>query len=300
MAMKHKIVPYLFLLPGFAFVIIWLVYPMGHSLWISLHDWKINPDEISPFVGLGNYIDAFTNSQFWRALKNTCMFALVTTAGQLILGVLVALLLNRISRVKTFFRVAYFLPVVTSWVVVSLIFRFLFNSSPGGMVNYLLVNSLKVLPDPVGWLNNAGTAWVALYSLGIWKGVGFAMVILLAALQTLPEEIYSAAAIDGASEWQSLRLITLPLLLPTIILVMVMLTIGAFQVYIPIALITNGGPLHRTEVVLSYMYDLAFRDLHYGSANAVSYILAAIVFVISQAQLRIQKLSFIESVEGRV
>jgi multiple sugar transport system permease protein len=299
MAMKHKIVPYLFLLPGFAFVVIWMVYPMGHSLWISLHDWKINPDQISPFIGLDNYIKAFTDSQFWRALKNTSLFALVTTVGQLILGVLVALLLNRIARGKVFFRVAYFLPVVTSWVVVSLIFRFLFNSSPGGMVNYLLVESLKILPGPVGWLNNGGTAWVALYSLGIWKGVGFAMVILLAALQAFPEECYSAAAIDGASEWQSLRYITLPLLLPTIILVTVMLTIGAFQVYIPIALITNGGPLHRTEVVLSFMYEEAFRNLHYGYATAISFILAVIVFVISQAQLRLQKLTFIDTVERR-
>jgi len=298
MTIKHRITPYVFLLPGLVFLAIWLVYPMGHSLWISLHDWKINPDEISPFVGLGNYVDTFTDSQFWRALKNTSMFALVTTIGQLILGVLVALMLNRIARGKVFFRVAYFLPVVTSWVVVSLIFRFLFNSDPSGMVNYLLVHGIKVLHSPISWLNNAETAWAAIYSLGIWKGIGFAMVILLAALQTFPEECYAAAAIDGASEWQSLRYITLPLLLPTIILVMVMLTIGAFQVYIPIALITNGGPLHRTEVVLSYMYDLAFHDLHYGSATAVSFVLAAIVFVISQAQLRLKRLSYTESVEG--
>jgi multiple sugar transport system permease protein len=131
--------------------------------------------------------------------------------------------------------------------------------------------------------------------MGIWKGVGWTMVIILAALQTLPEECFSAASVDGASDFQILIYIKIPLLLPTIILVMIMLTIGAFQVYTPVALITNGGPLHRTEVLLTYMYNLAFTNLDYGGASAVSLIFALIVFAISQAQLRMQQSSRISA-----
>jgi multiple sugar transport system permease protein len=300
MNFRKKFAPYLFLFPGMAFIGIWLIFPMCQAFWISLHDWNINPGQVSPFIGFDNYIKAATEPLFWSSLKNTSLYALVTTLGQLILGILVALLLDRIVHGKVIFRLSYFLPVITSWVVVSLLFRYLFNSSPAGFINYLLVETLHILPAPISWLNQVESAWVALYSLGIWKGVGFAMVIFLAALQTFPEECYSAASIDGASDLQSLRFITLPLLFPTIILVMVMLTIGAFQVYIPIALVTNGGPVHRTDVLLTYMYNLAFRDVNYGYANAISYILAVIIFSISQVQLRLQKLSYLESIEERI
>jgi len=279
-----------------AFMLVWLVYPMLKALQISLYDWQIMPGQASPFVGLSNYLRAAGDPLFWRALKNTSLYAVVTVAGQLILGIGVALLLDRVVHGRLIFRVLYYLPVVTSWVVVSLLFKYLFNSSPAGLINYLLVNVFHILSTPVGWLNEAGSAWAAIYSLGIWKGVGWTMVIILAALQALPEECFSAAAIDGASEWQSLVYITLPLIMPTIILVLIMLTIGAFQAYISIALITNGGPLHRTDVLLTYMYNLAFQDLDYSYSTAISYILAAIVFVISQAQLRIQHLD--EGVQG--
>jgi len=285
---KH-LVPYLFLLPGMIFLSVWLVYPMIQAMNISLHDWEIIPGRTSPFVGLAHYLQASTDPLFWSALRNTAFYALVTVFGQLTLGVSIALMVDRLIRGQVIFRVLYYLPVVTSWVVVSLLFKYLFNSSPAGFINYLFVDVFQILSSPVPWLNEANTAWVAIYSLGIWKGVGWTMVIILAALQLLPEECFSAAAIDGANDFQSLIYIKLPLLLPTIILVFIMLTIGAVQAYIQVALITGGGPLHRTDVILSYMYYLAFNDLDYGYSSSLSFILAAIVFVISQAQLRLQR-----------
>jgi multiple sugar transport system permease protein len=287
--LRKRLTPYLFLLPGMAFLLVWLVYPMGHAFFISLRDWNPVPGQPSPFVGLNNYGQAFGDATFRLALKNTALYVAITVLGQLILGVGVALLLDRLLRGRVFFRTLYYLPVVTSWVVVSLLFKYLFNSSPAGMINYLLVDVTHLLAQPVAWLNEPGTAFIALYSLGIWKGVGWTMVIILAALQSLPEDCFQAAAIDGASGLQSILYITLPLLLPTIVLVLIMLTIGGFQTYIPIALVTGGGPLHRTEVLLTYMYDQAFSDLNYGYASAQAYILAAIVFVISQAQLRLHR-----------
>jgi len=240
---------------------------------------------------LGNYIHAVQDPRFWSSLKNTGVYALVTVCGQLLFGLLVALILEKISHGKVILRTLYYLPVVTSWVVVSLLFKYLFNSSPAGLINYALVNMFHFLIKPVSWLTEANTAFVAIDTLGIWKGIGFSMIIFLSALQSIPEEIYQVAAIDGADYWQSLKAITLPLLLPTIIMVTIMLTIGAFQSYIPVALITQGGPLHRTELVLSYMYGTAFQDLKFGYASALAYILAAIVFGISRFQMKFIKSS---------
>ncbi|HAL62243.1 MAG TPA: sugar ABC transporter permease [Chloroflexi bacterium] len=277
---------YAFLLPGFLFLAVWIIYPMLKALQISAYDWSIMPGQVSEFVGLDNYVRALHDGLFWLSFKNTLLYAGVTVSGQLVLGLVVALMLDQITKGRVAFRAVYYLPVVTSWVVVSLLFKYLFNASPAGLINYLLVDILHVLSAHIPWLNEPETAFVAIYSLGIWKGVGWTMVIFLAALQSIPAEYHEAASIDGASSWQIIRLITLPLLIPTMILVMIMLTIGAFQAYIQVALITGGGPLHRTEVLLSYMYDRAFTDLDFGYAAALSYVLIFVVFVISQLQLR--------------
>ena len=289
--LRENLTAYLFLLPGMVVLTVWLVYPMVSAMNISLRDWNIMPGQASPFVGLKNYLHAFRDPTFWLSLKNTGVYALITVTGQLLLGLCVALILDEAVHGKVLFRTLYYLPVVTSWVVVSLLFKYLFNSSPAGLINYALVDIFHVLKQPVTWLTEANTAFVAIDALGIWKGVGFTMVIYLAALQSIPQDLYQVASIDGAGYFQSLRSITLPLLFPTTVMIIVMLTIGAFQAYIPVALITQGGPLHRTEFVISYMYGQAFQNLDFGYASALAYILAAIVFGISQLQMRFVKTS---------
>jgi multiple sugar transport system permease protein len=283
---RDNLTAYIFLLPGLVVLMVWLVYPMFSALNISFREWNIMPGSQSPFVGFQNYIAAFKDQIFWLSLKNTAVYSLITVCGQLLFGLVVALMLEKITRGKVLFRTLFYLPVVTSWVVVSLLFKFLFNSSSSGLVNYFLVNMLHIFSQPVTWLTEPSTAFVAIDTLGIWKGIGFAMIIFLAALQTIPEELFQAASIDGANTIQILRYITLPILVPTTIMVMVMLTIGAFQAYIPVSLITKGGPLHRTEFVISYMYSTAFQDLKFGYSSALAYILAAIVFGISRIQMR--------------
>lgn len=288
---QDNITAYLFLFPGLIVLSVWLVYPMASAFLISLHDWKIMPNAVSPFVGLANYIAAFKDQYFLMALKNTGVFAFVTVIGQLLFGLLVALMIDKVIHGKVILRTLYYLPVVTSTVVVSLLFRYLFNSSPAGLVNYALVNVFHLLKEPVTWLTEANTAFVAIDTLGIWKGIGFSMIIFLAALQSIPEEIYQVASIDGATSWDSFWSITIPLILPTILMVTIMLTIGAFQSYIPVALMTKGGPLHRTELVLSYMYGMAFKELRFGYSSALAYILAVIIFAISRFQMRFIKTS---------
>jgi multiple sugar transport system permease protein len=281
------ITPYLFLLPGFIFLAVWLIYPMVKALQISLYDWSFNPDVASVFVGLQNYLRALKDPNFWIATKNTLLFVAVSVPGQLLLGLIVALLLEQVQHWRVFFRAAYYLPVITSLVVVTLLFRYLFNSSPAGMINYLLVDVFHALAKPVAWLNEPGTALVVVCLIGIFKGVGWTMVIFLAALQGIPEDIYRAAAVDGANGWQIIRYVTFPLILPTLFIVLIMLSIGAFQAFIHVALLTNGAPVHRTEVLLSYMYYQAFTNRDFGYASAISYILIVIVAVISQFQLRL-------------
>lgn len=279
-------VPYLFLLPGLALYVLWMVYPLGYELYISFFDWKIMPGQSSQFIGLDNYSEVLRDKYFWTALENTVRYAAITVAGQMLIGLGLAVLVHRVFIGKRIFRTIYYIPVVTSWVVVSFLFQYLFSSDPGGLVNYTLVSVLGLLNKPVAWMSETQTAWIIIYALGIWKGVGWTMVIFLAALQGVPVELYESAAIDGAGEWQQFKHITLPLIRRTTLFIMVALIIGGFQAFISIYLITGGGPLHRTEVVLSYMYDRAFDRLRFGYGASLSYILAAIVVFVSFVQMR--------------
>ncbi len=279
-------VPYLFLVPGLALYLVWTVYPLLYQLYVSFFDWRIMPGQVSEYIGLQNYQDVLTDRTFWLAMQNTAGYAVITVAGQMIVGLALAFLVNRVIIGKRFFRTVYYIPVVTSWVVVSFLFSYLFSPGNSGLINYVLMQ-LGVITEPVSWMAQSNTAWIAIYSLGIWKGMGWAMVIFLAALQGIPPELYEAAAIDGAGEWARLRYMTLPLIRRTIFFVFVALMIGGFQVFISVLLITGGGPLHRTEVALTYMFDEAFGNLHFGYGAALSYILAVVIVLVSVIQGRL-------------
>jgi multiple sugar transport system permease protein len=262
-----------------------MAYPLLKAFQISLYEWNPIPGAVNTFVGAANYFKAFDDPIFWLALRNTCVYTVVTVAGQIIVGLSVAVLVDKLVIARNFFRTIYYIPVVTSWVVVSILFKYLFNSSSAGLVNYLLVDVFHVLPDTVYWLSNAGTAWIAIMSLGIWKGIGWNMVIFLAALQGIPVELYEVASIDGASDFQRFWKITLPLIRPTLVFVLVMLVIGGFQAFTSIYLMTGGDPMQRTEVVLSYMYNQGFKYLDFGYGAALSYLLAVLIFGINFTQM---------------
>jgi len=213
------------------------------------------------------------------ALTNTMFYAGVTVPGQMILGLLAALLINGIRKFSVTFRLLYYLPVVTSWVVVALLFRYIFSNE--GLLNYLLTDVFKWIPEHIGWLSTRWPAMTAITLLGIWKGIGWNMVIFLAALQAVPEEYYEASSIDGAGTVQKFFHITLPNIKGTILFCTVMLTIGAFNTYTPIAVITGGNPAHQTDVVLTWMYYQTFTSYKMGYAGALSFVVAAIVAVIA-------------------
>ncbi len=280
-----RFTPYIFLLPGALLFITFMIYPLADAFRISLLDWKIMPGAVSPFVGAENYARAFNDPIFWQALKNTLLYAAITVPAQMALAMLVAVALDVVPRGRVIFRTLFYLPVITSWVVVALLFRYLFDASEGGIINFLLM-ALGLAKEPIAWLREPDSAMFAIMALGVWKGIGWSMVIFLAALQTIPPELHEAAEIDGATSAQRFFGITLPLLRPTIVFVIVTLLIGGFNVFISIYLMTGGGPLHRTESILTYMYDQAFNQLQFGYAAALSYILAIIVFLVSALQIK--------------
>lgn len=285
-SLNRTITAALFVLPGLVLFIAFVVGPMLYSFRMSFYDWKIVRPERSVWIGLDNYARALGDPIFRRAALNTLAYTLVTVPGQIVFGLAVAMLLDQRIRARSFFRVVYYLPVITSWVIVSLLFEYMFNGQ-GGLVNYLLRDVFHLTSENVRWLADPILAFVPIFLLGIWKGVGWTAIILLAGLQAIPDHLHEAAAVDGAGPLARFRYITLPLLRPTLMFLVVVLTIGGLNAYISFLLMTNGGdPLDLTHSVLTLMYEATFTRLEFGYGSAISYLLTAFVFVISIFQIR--------------
>lgn len=270
---------YLFLAPGFLLFALIILYPIVRAFQISLYRWSIVPGTASTFLGLHNYGRALHDPLFWRGLENAGFYMAVTVPAQIVLGMAVAVLLNANMPARAFFRAIYYLPVVTSWVVVSLLFRYLFITDGGFINGELHLN--------IDWLGQRWTAMLVLSILGIWKGIGWSMVIFLGALQSVPRELHEAAAVDGAKAMRRFRAVSLPAIRPVIAFVTILLVIGGFNVFISVYLITQGGPLDETQVLLTYMYREAFSYLDFGYGSALAFVLTLIVFVLALVQLRL-------------
>lgn len=286
-AAARRLLPiYLLILPGMALFLLWTLYPLLDALVMSFFQWNPNPRATSAFLGLANYRRALADPIFWQAFGNVALYTVVTVPAQMALGLAVALLLDRKLAARGLFRALYYLPVITSWVVVSFIFEYLFNSQ-GGLIDWAFGNVLHLIPGDLNWLGSTTLALPMLMILGVWKGIGWNMVVFLAGLQSIPAELYEAAQVDGAGDRARFRHITLPLLRPVVTFVAVMLLIGAFGAFIPMFILTQGGPEHSTETLLTYGYSSAFSSFDFGYGAAVSYLFAAFVFVISIAQIRL-------------
>jgi len=272
-----------FLLPALLPLLIFRVLPMIASVGVSLTEWNLLRPPV--LVGLDNYLGLLSDKNFHRALVNT-LYYMVGYLPLVLGGALAtAVLLNSKLKGSSFFRGVYFLPVVTSWVVVALLWKWLL-SPEGGMVNYLL--SLVGIDGP-GWWTDRSWAMPSIILASAWKDLGFSMLILLAGLQNIPEHLYEAARIDGAGRWQRLRYITLPLLTPFIFFAMVLAMIGAFQVFDQVWIMTEGGPAGATTVVMEQVVKNAFKYGLMGEASAMSWVLFAIILSFTVVQLRAQK-----------
>jgi len=282
---RVSLTPYLFLLPGVVLFGLFILYPIVQAAQMSFYDWNILQGAASDFIGLDNYVRAFHDDRFWLSLANSGIYMLLTVPPQIVLGLAVAMLLRSKAPAQPLFRVLFYLPVVTSWVVVSLLFKYLFADQ--GLINFTLGDVLHLTDGNTSWLSDRWTALLAICALGVWKGVGWSMMIFLAALQGVPKSLEEAATVDGAGWWQRFRAVTLPAIWPAMVFVIVMLVIGGFNVFTSVLLMTGGGPGGQTEVLLTYMYQQAFSNLDFGYGSALAVILTVIVFIASAIQLRV-------------
>lgn len=277
-----------FILPGFVLMALFILYPLLRNVWISFTEFNVIKNEVVRFVGVQNYVDAMKDRHYLTAFRNTLLYTLVTVPGQMFLGLVLASLINSVRRGQTAFKVICYLPVITSWVVVSLVFKYLFMSGSGGLVNYFLMK-LHIISKPVAWLQGEWMANLVLWLFGIWKGVGWVMVIYLAALQGVPTSVYEAAEIDGAGRVRRFFSMTLPMVRNTTNYLLTVLTIGAFGAYIHVMMITEGAPLGSTNELMNYMYNTAFSTYNIGSAAAQSVLMGVIVLVLTMIQRRVSK-----------
>ena len=275
----------LFLGPSLAGLLIFVVLPIVSSLWYAFTDWNL----LSPpqFIGTRNFTELIADPAFWSALRYTLTFIVMYVPLVFVLGLGLALLLNQKVRGMLIVRTATFLPVVASWVVVSLIWKWIFNPSYG-LFNYAL-GALGI--SGPAWLFEPNTAVVAMVITSVWKDVGYIALLYLGGLQNISETYYEASRIDGATRWHSLRHITLPLLTPTMFFVLITLLINYFQMFEQVWLMPmrDSAADRQVEVIVTQIVTNAFSYNRMGYASAMSWVLFALIFAITFVQLRLQK-----------
>lgn len=272
---------YLFILPAGLHLLVFVLVPIVFSLFLSFHEWT-RPDFLgATFVGLQNYVSLLGDDPFWRAMGNTALYTALSVPLGMAVSLGLAVSVNRRFPGVNVFRAIFFLPVITSWVAISVVWITLL-SPDAGVVNYLFTS--LGLPAQ-HWLDDPHWAMFAIVVITIWKGAGFQMVIWLAGLQSVPKELLEAAAIDGAGRLQTFWRVTLPLLFPTTFFLLVTGVIGGFQVFTPMYVITEGGPLGATDVAVYHIYKRAFQEFSMGYASAQAWVLFAVIFLVTLVQL---------------
>jgi multiple sugar transport system permease protein len=278
-----------FVAPALMVLAVFFFIPVLAALAMSLTDFDLyalaDYDNLR-FVGFHNYVTLLTQPLFWKALGNTFYFVILGVPLSLGASLGAALLVNsRLARFKNVYRTIYFAPVVTTMVAVAVVWRYIFHTRYG-FLNYVL-GWFGI--DPIDWMGDPHWSMPAIVILAIWKNFGYNMIILLAALQSIPEDLYEAARIDGASGWQLFRHVTLPGLAPVLLLVSILTMTGYFQLFAEPYVMTEGGPLQSTLSVLYFMYEEGFKWWSLGRASAVAFLLFVLMFAITLLQLRIAR-----------
>jgi multiple sugar transport system permease protein len=271
---------WLFIAPSLAHLLVFSIGPMAFALWLSMHDWGLL-DESQRFVGAGNYVALSRDAGFLRALLNTAVYVLFVPAGMAVaLGL--AIFVNRPGWSVRALRAVFFLPYITSFVAISLVWKWMYEPELG-LLNRVLA-MVGVPPQP--WLTSPATALPSLMLMSVWMYAGYMMLIFLAGLQSIPASLYESSRIDGAGAWQRFRRITLPLLRPTTVFILVTMVIFMFQVFTAVYVMTEGGPLQATDVVVYHIYRNAWEYLRMGYASAMAWVLFAVVFLLTLVQYR--------------
>ncbi|MXY26591.1 sugar ABC transporter permease [Candidatus Poribacteria bacterium] len=279
---QQKIAPYLFIAPFYILFVVFMGYPLVSSLVMSLYEMRGFQSRI--FVGIGNFIDLFGDPIFWKSLRNTAYFAAGTLTLQLPIALLLAILLNsKFVRGKNILRLAFFAPVLVAGVFVAIIFNLVYDQR-AGLVNEEFIFFGK----EIGWLNEENYVMPAVILTGVWQWAGFNMIYFLAGLQGIRQELYEAAAVDGANWWQAFLHVTLPSLRPVIAFVFVVSMIGSLQLFDLPYILTNGGePADAGSTIVMYLYKNGFQFMRLGYAATIGWVLFFIIAVISIVQLKL-------------
>ena len=282
---REAFVGYLFILPTYVGFIIFILYPLIESMRISFQEFSLLRG--STYIGFDNYAQMFADPRLRISYVNTVTFTLFAVFFNAGVGLILAVMLNRRLPVlmRNLYRSIFFFPVLIAHTYIAVIWRFLYAQDTGVINYYLGVFGVDAIP----WLSNAHWAMAAIIILDVWKNTGFAMLVFLAGLQSIPNEYYEAAQLDGANERQLFFRVTIPLLSPTIFFILVIFMIGALQVFDTIIVLTAGGPGDATRSVVLYIYEIAFRTFNMGYAAAVSMTLFAIILVLTALQFWISR-----------
>jgi len=275
-----KVSPYVYIAPFFVLFAVFGLYPLVYTAWVSLHDWELAGAE-HPWSGLDNYRQLVSDPVFWNSLWNTAGIFLLSTVPQLTLALLIASLLNRRLRGRTFFRLSVILPMATSVAAVSIVFSQLF-SRDFGLINWTLGGFGM---SPIEWQASKWSSWSAIAVMVNWRWTGYNALIFLAAMQAIPRDLYEAAALDGAGPWKQFTRVTVPLLRPTILFTVIISTIGGFQLFTEPLLFNSGssnyqgGSLRQSQTVSMYVWENAFVKFDFGYASAVAWVLFLIILL---------------------
>jgi ABC-type sugar transport system permease subunit len=276
---------YLFVAPSVVLIAVFIAEPILQSAWMSLHHWTIGASS-NPFAGLGNYTALWHDSRFWNALRVTVLYTAAVTVGQVVLGLAIAARLRRTTWYSSLLRTAYFFPYIASLVVVGVIWKFLLDPQVG-LVNAWLTD--LGVSNPPNWLQSTGLALPTVIVVGLWKNVGFTMIVLLAGMQQVPADLYEAATLDGAGAWRRFRHVTLPALRPSLLFTTLIATITGLQLFDLVFAMTSGGPIFSTESIVMYLYQKGFVEFDMGYASAIAWVLFVIILAVSAVQLRVAR-----------
>lgn len=281
---KMLFMPFLFLIPAFLLYAVFFVYPFLYTFLLSFQQWSmISPERT--FVGLSNYAALIHDEVFWKSLRNTFFYLLMTIPASMGIGLGLALLIENLRRGRTMYRFIFYLPVVSSIAVIAIIWSMMYDYQSG------IINKLLALfgVDGLNWLSDSSTALWAVAIVGIWKSFGYEMLLYISGLKAIDKGLYEAAAIDGAGRWRRLVHLTLPLLSPITLFIIIMSVISSFQNFALIKIMTNGGPNNSSNVLVYQLYQEAFQFFSIGKAAAISMILFVIVLLITATHLRLSR-----------
>ena len=276
---NERFAGWVFILPALVGTLIFIIIPVICSFGLSFAKWDLlNPIQ---FVGLANYREIFSEALFYKILLNTVVFALATSVLGVIIPLVLACILNSKIRGAEFYKTAYFLPFITPMIVIGVVWEWIFDPNIG-LLNH-------VLHLHINWLYDTHFAMPALILVSVWKLIGYNMVIFLSSLSGISQSMFEAAKIDGANELQTFKNVTVPLLSPTIFFVVIITAISSFQVFDLIYLMTQGGPLNSTNVLVYAIYQNAFEYFNVGKASAIAYVLFVIILVLTLVQWNLRK-----------